>query len=423
MNKILIIIKREFTTRVRKKSFILLTILMPLIIGAVVTVPAMLATMDDDEKYTVGIVDNTGLYASEFKKMDKIDFVTINDKAPIDSITNILKNEDSPFTQILYIPDTLTNAQSGSAMIYSVEETPHDVENAVNMLLCSKIRTDRLATYNLPNVEEIVQAADVNFGVKTVRKTDEGDKESNAAIASTIGLMLSLFIYIFIISYGTMVMNSVMEEKTNRIVEIIISSVKPWQLMAGKIIGVGLVGLFQMAIWVLMLFGLTMYLNATFGPAAGADANPIAQLLAIAGGMDMTSILIFFVLFFIGGYLLFGSLFAAFGSAVNEMQDAAQFTTPVIMIFVFALYAAMFSMQNPNGPLAVWCSYIPLTSPIVMMVRMPFDVPLGNVLLSIAILYGTAIVIILISSKIYRIGILMYGQKPSIKDLIKWLKY
>lgn len=446
MNKVWIIIQREFVTKVKKKSFILLTLLMPFIMVAIVAIPALLGSIDSDESFTVGVVDKTGLYADFFKNTDNVSFVTIKDNAPIDTISNILKSEDSPYTQILYISDTLTNAKSGSAIIYSVEETPNVVESEVNDVLRSKIRTDRLNSFNLPNVEEIVKAADVKFNVKTLRKTENGDKESSAEIAAVVGLMLSLFIYIFIISYGSMVMSSVMEEKTNRIVEIIVSSVKPWQLMAGKIIGCGLVGLLQMMIWGTMIvivstvagtaYGITAMPEITEMAAAGSAEqmaqlqqmqqmadNPMIEMMQIISGMDFVSIFVFFVLYFIGGYLLFASLFAAFGAAVNEMQDAGQFQMPVMMIFVFALYAAMFSMENPNGPLAVWCSYIPFTSPIVMMVRMPFDIPVWNVLLSIAILYVTAAAVILLSSKIYRVGILMYGQKPSFKDLIKWLRF
>ena len=443
MNKVWIIIQREFLTRVKKKSFILLTLLMPLIMVAVVAIPAALAFVDSDETFTVGIVDKTGLYAEEFKNTDKITYQTVQDNAPIDTITNVLKSDDAPYTQILYIADTLTNTKSGSAVIYSVGETPNDVEREVNKVLRDKIRTDRLAAFNLPNAEEVVKAANVDFSVKTLRKTDEGAQESSADLAAGVGLFLSLFIYMFIMSYGGMVMASVTEEKTNRIVEIIVSSVKPWQLMAGKIIGVGLVGLLQMAIWGTMIvlittiggtaYGLTAAPNLPTGEAtqvASSLSTPpmgemegVAEFLQIVSGMDFASILVCFVLYFIGGYLLFASLFAAFGAAVDSQEDTGQFMTPIILIFVFALYAAMFSIENPNGPLAVWCSYIPLTSPIVMMVRMPFDVPMWNVAISIGILYVTAIIVVLLSAKIYRIGVLMYGKKPSVKELIKWLKY
>ncbi len=430
-------------TRVKKKSFILLTLLMPLIMVAVVAIPAALAFVDSDETFTVGIVDKTGLYANEFKNTDKISFVAVKDNAPIDSVTDVLKSDDAPYTQILYIPDTLTNAKTASAVVYSVGETPNDVEREVNKVLRDKIRTDRLAAFNLPNAEEVVEAANVDFSVKTLRKTDDGAQESSADLAAGVGLFLSLFIYMFIMSYGGMVMASVTEEKTNRIVEIIVSSVKPWQLMAGKIIGVGLVGLLQMAIWGTMIVLITTVGGAAYGlttppnlptgeealmasslstPPMG-EMEGVAEFLQIVSGMDFVSILVCFVLYFIGGYLLFASLFAAFGAAVDSQEDTGQFMTPIILIFVFALYAAMFSIENPNGPHAVWCSYIPLTWPIVMMVRMPFDVPMWNVLLSIGILYATAIVVVLLSAKIYRIGVLMYGKKSSIKEIIKWLRY
>ncbi|MCF0202054.1 MAG: ABC transporter permease [Bacteroidaceae bacterium] len=445
MNKVWLIVEREFMTRVRKKSFILLTVLMPFLMVAVVTVPALLANMDSDEHFTVGIIDKTGLYAKEFKSEGSMEYVQVHDDRPIATVTDELKNGGSLLTQILYIPDTLTNAKDGAAVIYSVEETPHEVENAVNSVLRDKIRHDRLASYNIPNVEEIISASNVGFSVKTMRKTDDGDKESSAMISAVIGMVLSLLIYMFILSYGSMVMQSVMEEKANRIVEIIVSSVKPWQLMAGKIIGIGFVGIVQMLLWGGMMVCISAIAGtfyATSSPeianisqmATTATAEQMAQLQTVAGNpvqefmklassIDFTGIFVTFLFFFIGGYLLYASMFCAFGSAVNEMQDSAQFTMPVILIFVFALYAAMFSIENPNGPLAVWCSYIPLTSPIVMMVRMPFDVPVWSVVLSLVILYISAAAIILLSAKIYRTGILMYGQKPSFKDLAKWLRY
>jgi ABC-2 type transport system permease protein len=263
---------------------------------------------------------------------------------------------------------------------------------------------------------------------------------SSAEIAGFIGMILSLFIYMFILSYGGMVMSSVVEEKANRIVEVMVSSIKPWQLMAGKMIGTALVGLFQFLIWGLMITSLFMIATGLLGisqsPAtampSGMDAGQIQSIvgqdsglefLQVLQGMPIAEIIVLFVLYFIGGYLLFASIFSAIGASVNEQEDTQQFMMPVILIFIFALYAGMFSMQNPDGPLAIWCSYIPFTSPIVMMVRIPFQIPLWQIALSLLILYGSAIAILLLSSKIYRVGILMYGKKPTFRDMIRWLRF
>ena len=223
--------------------------------------------------------------------------------------------------------------------------------------------------------------------------------------------------------------------------EIMVSSVKPFQLMMGKIIGVALVGLFQCLIWVVLvsvlftaagtLFGISsmaspeaMTAGMSLPPEAMAASNaPIAEIMNILHGMNLLQMVLRFILYFIGGYLLFASIFAAIGASINEQADSQQFMMPIIILFIFALYAGMFSIENPDGPLAVWCSLIPLTSPVVMMVRLPFDVPMWQIVLSLALLYGTALLIVWLSAKIYRVGILMYGKKPSFKEMMKWIKY
>lgn len=241
-------------------------------------------------------------------------------------------------------------------------------------------------------------------------------------------------------------MNGVIEEKTNRIVEVIVSSCKPMELMLGKIIGVALVGFTQIIIWAVLLgiagtiLGASAFISGPTDPAAltaamGQDpemvnqamaqmqeSNELAEIIQMVLSVNYLQILTFFVLYFIGGYLLYAALFAAFGSAVDQPSDASQFMTPIMVIMVFAIYAALFSIENPDGPLAWWCSIIPFTSPIVMMIRLPYDVPFWEMLLSIALLYGSAFGILYIAGKIYRTGILMYGKKVSIKEIIKWIK-
>ena len=236
-----------------------------------------------------------------------------------------------------------------------------------------------------------------------------------------------------------MIMNSVVEEKTNRIVEVIVSSCKPMELMMGKIIGVGLVGLTQFAIWVVLLSIGSVVLSLVAGPAMVTDTSAMTAGMNLPGDSGMgagmaveiskalssinwLSLLGNFVLYFIGGYLLYSSLFAGFGSAVDQASDSSQFTTPIILIMVIALYAGIACIENPSGPMAVWCSIIPFTSPIVMMVRLPFDVPWWQMLLSIVLLYATALLCIWISARIYRTGILLYGKKRSFKEVLKWIK-
>ena len=226
----------------------------------------------------------------------------------------------------------------------------------------------------------------------------------------------------FILMYGTMVMNGVVEEKSNRIVEVMISSVKPFDLMMGKIIGIGLVGITQLLIWIVLIGGVLASAGTLFPQSGMEDAgSPLDVNLLLS--VNWIEIVICFLLFFIGGYLIYASIFSIIGAAVDNAQDTQQFVLPVTLIFVFALYAGIYSIQNPDGPLAFWCSLIPLTSPIVMMVRIPFGVPIWQVLLSIAILYISIVLVVKFAAKIYRVGILMYGKKPNIKEVIKWFSY
>jgi ABC-2 type transport system permease protein len=281
--------------------------------------------------------------------------------------------------------------------------------------------------------------------VQSIKWDESGDERVSEAIVSQIlGLVLALLTYMFVLSYGAMIMNGVIEEKTNRIVEVIVSSCRPMELMLGKIIGVAMVGLTQIAIWgVLVIAGLSLFgLNSlqTASPeaalvqqmtdgAATADASAqiatediVSQVIEMIVNVNWVQMLGCFLLYFIGGYLLYAALFAAFGSAVDQPSDASQFTLPVMMILIFALYAGMYSIDNPDGPLAWWCSIIPFTSPIVMMVRLPYDVPAWEVALSLALLFFTALGTVYLAGRIYRTGILMYGKKISFREILKWVK-
>jgi ABC-2 type transport system permease protein len=325
--------------------------------------------------------------------------------------------------------------------MYSSEEVPADLQRLTEDILSEKVRADKLASYNVEGLEEIIASAEVNISAQTVKWTDDGgETSSNSGIALGVGFLFTFMIYMFVMSYGGMVMQGVMEEKTNRIMEIIVSSVKPFQLMMGKIIGIALVGFVQIAIWGVMLTAILTAVSFIMGTPEvatpptmmGGDAamqtvvaeaqagNPVTEIL---GALPIVELLIMFVLYFIGGYLLYASFFAAVGASINAQEDSSQFMMPVILIMIFGLYAALYGAENPDGPLAFYASIFPLTSPIVMMVRIPFGVPLWQELLSLALLYASAIFIVWMSGRIYRVGILMYGKKPTVKEILKWIRY
>lgn len=434
MSKIFIIIQREFLTRIQKKSFILLTILMPFIIAAVAVAPLLLASIKDDTQHTVMLVDKTLKYAPLFEDNESYHFVTAPEVLPE------FREEDANVKAVILISEDLVENPNALKM-YSSEEVPADLQRLTEDILSEKVRADKLASYNVERLEEIIASAEVNISAQTVKWTDDGgETSSNSGIALGVGFLFTFMIYMFVMSYGGMVMQGVMEEKTNRIMEIIVSSVKPFQLMMGKIIGIALVGFVQIAIWGVMLTAILTAVSFIMGTPEvatpptmmGGDAamqtvvaeaqagNPVTEIL---GALPIVELLIMFVLYFIGGYLLYASFFAAVGASINAQEDSSQFMMPVILIMVFGLYAALYGAENPDGPLAFYASIFPLTSPIVMMVRIPFGVPLWQELLSLALLYASAIFIVWMSGRIYRVGILMYGKKPTVKEILKWIRY
>jgi len=435
MNKTFIIIEREFMTRVRKKSFILLTVLMPFIIAALIVVPLWLSSIKDDAQHSVAVVDATGKYLSALKDTKNYHFLS----AP--AILPEFKSDTANVIAVVSITDDLAR-NAGALTLYSREEISQELLSYVETNLTEAVRKDKLAASGINDLDKIVDDIQQSVSASTVKWNDKGEEtSSNTYVAMGVGFLFTFLIYMFVMSYGGMVMQSVTEEKTNRIVELMVSSVKPFQLMMGKIVGIALVGFAQLVIWGVMLAVILFACTAVFGSdAARAAAEAQAQmpgaapvpvqatsgtneLLAALTNLPYVELGLMFVLMFVGGYLLYASFFAAVGASVNEAEDTQQFMLPMVLVMVFALYAAMYSVENTNGPLAFWASMFPLTSPVVMMVRIPFGVPLWQETLSVVLLFATATAIVWLSGKIYRVGILMYGKKPGIKEMMKWIRY
>ena len=456
-SKILTIIGREYSTRVRKKTFIILTVVTPFLIAALVALPILLGAIKDTNQKTIFIVDQTHQYEQLFKDTPQYHFQTST------AVDKSFQDEEADPQGVLLISGNLAR-NPNAAVMYSREEVQLDLRNTIEGILSKKIRDEKLTSYNVPELENIIADVQQDFTLQTRKWSDDGtDTESSFDAAMIVGLVFTLLIYMFVMTYGSMVMQGVMEEKTNRIIEVMVSSVKPFQLMMGKILGVLLVGLTQILIWGIMLVILISALTYAFGGEAttnalahsqqpvsaaviqqGAGAAPAAAIAAAdvnasapdvsesdAGasflnqmsGIPVMEIAIMFILYFLGGYLLYASLYAACGAAVNSPEDSSQFMMPLILIMIFALYGAIGSMENTNGPLAFWASLFPFTSPIVMMIRVPFNIPLWQEILSLVILYGTALLFVWIGARIYRVGILMYGKKPTFRELWKWLRY
>lgn len=435
MKALKLIIHREYTSRVKTKAFILTTILTPFLFIAVIALPALLSSMNESSIKTVFVIDNTGLYANLFEPSDTYQFV------PIDNSTSQGKMD-----ALLQIDGNLSENPAAVTFLSEQQQPPRDLIRYINDVLTDAIRAKKIENFTaesnlepqiVVNLQNILKSKD-QIQIRTMRWDTEGKSaDTLGEVASVAGMAFTFCMFFFIMMYGSMVMQSVVEEKTNRIIEVIISSVKPFDLMMGKIIGVALTGLTQLMIWlgvgIVAMLGISIFMGIQTPDMNSADMQQMMSMMnnnpEIASGLaglfsiNWFQVVVCFILYFIGGYLLFASLFAMFGSAANDSQEAQQFITPVMVILMVAFYTGFAAASNPEGSIAFWCSLIPFTSPIVMMVRTPFEIPIWELALSIVLLYATSILMVKLAAKIYRTGILMYGKKVSFKELFKWLSY
>ena len=436
MNKIGLIIRREYMTRVRKRSFLILTFLGPILMAAIYIIPIMLALNSSTDHLRVAVVDESHWFEDRFTDNKDHTFVTMPGQ-PIDSVKEMVKS--GVFDMAVYVPPTQLNIPS-NAVVYSIRQVPMEVENYVSSVMKKEIEDQKLMAKGVD--PEIVSAVKTDVNLQIMRMDDKGnEKETFTEVQYTLGIILAVLVYMFIILFGGQVMQGVSEEKTNRIIEVIISSVKPFQLMMGKIIGVSLVALTQFVLWIVLTLVLYLGFSAYLGlsnPEMLSQGTVMAQeitsndimsnetvqsILQIVHSIDFGTIITTFLIFFILGYLLYGTLFAAIGSLVDNNTDSQQFMLPVTVPLMIAFLSTFYIPNNPDSSLSVWFSMIPFTSPISMMVRIPFGVPIWQIVVSILLLAVTFVFMTWFAAKIYRTGILMYGKKLSYKEIFKWLKY
>ena len=431
---ILLIIQREFITRVRKKTFLLMTLLAPLLLAAVMIVPGLLASMPEDDKSIIVLDEPSILVPEEGTSQFSLEYLNPNE-FDLETGKTFLRESDKD--ALLYIPsgngwdpDFIKN----NILLFGKEDIGIDLQRFVERQLEEKINQQKLIRQGVD--PEVVAQTKTKVTIKSFTMGEEGNEETSATpLKMGLGYIAGILIYFFIFFYAVQVMRGVIEEKTSRIVEVIISSVRPRQLMMGKILGIGLVGVVQFLIWVI-LSGTIYALVSTFiypeifaqqvpaGPGA-PDLSTVDQtnLFSMLNSINFPVVLSGFVFYFFGGYFLYSALFAALGSAIDQEADSQQFMLPVTAPMIIAITTAMNVIQDPNGPLAFWMSMIPLTSPISMMIRLPFGVPIWQIALSALILVSTFFGVVALAGKIYRVGILMYGKKVTWKELYKWLKY
>jgi ABC-2 type transport system permease protein len=434
MSVLTLIIKREFIAKVRNKSFIVMTFLSPLLFVGIAVFVGFLSTMKADLK-TIAIHDASGLFVNEFKNSEEYSYLNLT-SVPLEILKDSIVSNS--YEGLLVIPKTDDNVTLQKNIQYISNDSPSVmfIEKLENKI-ADKLTKQNFEKAGLDTLA--IQKAQAEVSINLTKATGEESLKGLNEIKIAIGGAFGYLIMMFIIIYGNMVMRSVIEEKTNRIIEIIISSVKPFQLMMGKIIGTSLAGILQFMIWALLGLTAMFVLSSIFGIQMGASSEIQTQAIdaaqhEMAGtiqayikelwNLPIATILISFIVYFIGGYFLYSSFYASIGAAVDNETDSQQFLLPIIMPLILGVYIGFFTVINdPHGTIATVFSMIPLTSPIVMLMRIPFGVPWWQILTSMIILFGTFILVVWFASKIYRVGILMYGKKPTWKELYKWLKY
>jgi ABC-2 type transport system permease protein len=434
MNKILLVIQREYLTRIQKKSFWIASLLGPILITAIYAVPIWLATQDKEVK-RIEVVDESGLFQTADLVDKEVEFKLVN-KPVADLKANFAKEG---YTALVHLPkDILSNGKD--LKIYSEKNLSLSLKSSIERVIEKKVRAVLMKEAGIAS--EVYEKTQVDVGSETVTVSEKGDETSSSSggamiLAGVMGLLL----YITLLLYGSQVMNGVIEEKSSRIIEVIISSIKPYQLMLGKILGVGMVGLTQFLLWIVLTIGLSQVASKFYhtspiqakveqvkkaDPKVAKelnDASPMVEVTKVIESTNIPLVIGGFLFYFLFGYLLYSSLFAAIGSAVESASEAQQFTFIVMLPIIAAFMMAQFTMQDPDSTMAFWASMIPFTSPINMMVRLPYGVPAWELATSMTLLIIGFLGCSWLSARIYRVGILMYGKKVTVKEMAKWLFY
>ena len=435
MSKIGIVIEREYMERVKKKSFIITTILMPMLMLVLMALPAIIMNYVDSSATTVSVIDNSSMILPQLKNTESLTFRPATDATVDSALTR------DGIDAVLVIPENILTGNRSGLKYYANGPSSVGTETGIVDQINSIIETERLKGYNIANLNDILESVKSNVSLTTVR-ADKDSEESNSSMFSYgVGIGMTFVLYMFLLIYGQMVMTSIIEEKSNRVLEVVVSSVKPAQLMMGKIVGVALVAVTQMVIWGILLALMSAYLLPALMPAdAMADVAAvqsgnfdsisdqssieIIQAVGMLGNVShILSLIALMTVFLVFGFLLYSSIFAAVGSSVDNIQDASQLTSFAVFPIIFGLIFAMVAATDPMGSVAFWMSMFPLTSPMVMVARIPFGIPAWEIALSLVLLAIGFIAMVWLAGKIYRVGIFMYGKKPSIKELIRWVNY
>lgn len=441
MRNISLIVGREYRERVYKKSFIFTTILMPLFMILMGAAPTLIMEFADSETRKITVVDESGIVAPRLESDKEVEFV-FSDKDIAETLVATANDEEN--FGVLHIGKDIVE-NPNDARLYTSSSSSMMLEENIADQIENVIESERLKAYNIENIDEILNKVKASVHLATFRTDQKKESAASSAIASSVvGMVLGFLLYFILAIYGGMVMQSVIEEKNSRILEVMVSTVRPFEMLMGKILGIALVAATQILVWgvLLVLFSAVIMpalmpeniMESVLQVQAGADASMLAMqqdiapemLTAMASVLDtghIAMIVAVVLLFTIGGFLLYASLYAAIGASVDQAQDAQQLTTVVTLPIIVSFIVTMMIMKDPNSPIVFWCSLIPFTSPIVMVARIPSGIPTWEIATSLVLLYATFVVCVWGAAKIYKIGIFMHGAKPKLRDLWRWLKY
>lgn len=425
MKNIYLIISREYLERVRKKSFIIVTLLMPLFMIGMMIAPTLMMLYSTSDQKQVVVIDRSGLIADNLCETPEVTFIR-EDKMSKSEACNIY-NEESGIFGILYIGETIEDRDS--VQLITNSSSSMMFEQNIAAQIESIVERDKLKAYDIDNLEEILASIETNIDLATYVNDGSGEEESMESTSSGVnyilGIVLGMMLYMIIILYGQMVLTSVIEEKSSRVIDVMVTSCTPFQLMMGKILGIAAVALTQIGIWALLVLSASKFLVPAVFSADVAAANDMMLVAALGTITDtgyLASLFACLALFILGGFLLYASLYAAAGSAVDSIQDSQQFNSIIMIPIIISIIIMMSVFNDPNSPIAFWSSMIPFTSPIVMIARVPFGIPVWEIIVSLIVLYLTFIATTYLASKIFRVGIFMHGKRNTWRDLWVWIR-
>lgn len=434
-NNTLIVIRREFLERVKKKSFIITTLIMPLVMLALMVTPVLISMYATGDAKKVMVIDRSQVLAPGLTDSETITFTDMPASEGDDYWKHALDNEE--VDAVLIIPADIVDGAAG-VKLYTAGASSMNLEMEITSRLNSLIENQRIQNYGYKDLRQIIDAVHSDVSLQSITYDGDDEKASSTTLSYILGIALTMMLYMCLLIYGQMVMTSIIEEKGNRVLELVVSSVKPTQLMLGKICGIGLVAVTQIIIWGVLIAAMSAFLLPALlpadvaaqvtainaGGAAGGEDIGIIQAISVLGNVGYIIRLFgLLLLFLIGGFMLYSAIYAAIGSAVDNIQDAGQLQSIIVVPIIFGIIFGMMAASDPTSSLSLWTSMIPFTSPMVMMARIPFGIPMWQIAVSLVILYLSFFCTVWLAGKIYRVGIFMYGKKPTLKELVRWMRY